>query len=203
MNHDAQSVENDRLAFDLAALGYPGFSHLTAYSKRNPAEVVLSALQVANLDSRVVEALPWVLLHYPDLDWRRLVSRAKANELQNKFGFLTSLARRVAEASGRHQTAKKLRDWEAVLSRARLLREETLCHDSLTQAERTWLRSNRSKEAEYWDLLTDLSPEQLSHISLNPEPETIASRAQRADRKEFDEFLARVPDVPPHTGDEI
>jgi hypothetical protein len=202
MKCNTQSVENDRLASDLAALGYPGFSHLTACSKRNPAEVVLSALQVANLDSRVVEALPWVLLQYPDLDWRWLVREARLNELQNKLGFLTSLARRVAEAAGSLQTTKLLKETEAVLERARLLREETLCHDSLTQAERTWLRSNRSKEAEYWDLLTDLSPD-LSHISLNPELESIASRAQRADRKKFDEFLTRVPDVPPHPGDEI
>ncbi len=185
MDRDAQSVENDRLAFDLAALGYPGFSYLTAYSKRNPAEVLLSALQVANLDSRVAEALPWVVLQYPDLDWRWLVREARLNEVQNKLGFLTSLARRVAEASGLLQTTKQLKEWEAVLERGRLPREETLCHDSLTQAERTWLRSNRSKEAEHWDLLTDLSPEHLSHISLNPEPETM------------------VPDVPSPPGDEI
>lgn len=177
------SVKNDSLAFDLAALGYPGFSHLTACGKRNPAEVVLSALQVANLDSRVVEALPWVLLQYPDLDWRWLVREARLNELQNKLGFLTSLARRVAEASGLRQTTKQLKEWEALLERARLVREETLCHDSLTQAERTWLRSTRSKEAEYWDLLTDLSPEHLRHINLNPGPETM------------------VPDVPPRPGD--
>src|SRR5688572_8525220 len=100
MNHDAQSVENDRLAFDLAALGYPGFAHLKPRRKRSPGEVMLSALQVVNLDSRVVEALPWVLLQYPDLDWRWLVREAQLNELQNKLGFLTSLARRIAEASG-------------------------------------------------------------------------------------------------------
>ena len=113
---------------------------------------------------RLTEALPWVLLQYPDLDWKWLVSQAKANELQNKLGFLTSLARRVAEASSRHHTAKQLSDWEAVLCRARLLREKTLCHDALSQAERTWLRSNRSKEAEHWGLLTDLSLEHLSNV---------------------------------------
>jgi hypothetical protein len=91
---------------------------------------------------------------------------------------------RVAEASGLLQTTKQLKEWEAVLERARLLHEDTLCHDSLTEAERTWLRLNRSKEAEYWDLLTDLSPEHLRDINLNPEPETM------------------VPDVPSRTGDE-
>src|SRR6266496_4221488 len=196
MNRDVQSLENDRLAFDLAALGYPGFSYLTACcSKRDPTEFVLSALQVVNLDSRVVEALPWVLLQHPDLDWRSLVSKAKANELQNKLGFLTSLARRVAESSGLLQTAKQLREWEAVLERSRLSREETLCHDSLTQAERTWLRSNRSKEAAHWDLLTDLSPEHLSHISLNPEPDSTASRAER-DRERIWWISSESPNVP-------
>src|SRR3989442_12583469 len=146
MNLDAQSVENDRLAFDLAALGYPGFSYLTACSKRNPAEVVLSALQVVNLDSRVVEALPWVLLECADLDWESLLREAILRGLQNKLGFLTNVARRLAEASGRVQTAERLRQCEAVLERSRLMTEETLCHDSLTQVERTWLRSNRSKE---------------------------------------------------------
>ena len=57
MNPDAQSVDNERLASDLAALGYLGFSHLKASPTRAPAEVVLSALQVANLEPRLVEAL--------------------------------------------------------------------------------------------------------------------------------------------------
>ena len=112
-----------------------------------------------------------------------VVQEAESNELQNKLGFLTNFARRLAEKLGRENTASLLREQEATLERSRLVREETLCHESLTQAERTWLRSNRSKEAKHWGLLTDFSPEHLSHISLNPEPETIASRAQRADRK--------------------
>jgi hypothetical protein len=177
--------ENEKLASDLAALGYPGLSYLKAKRTRSPAEVVFTALSSKNVDVRLVEALPWVLLQYPDLDWRWLVREARLYELQNKLGFLTSLARRVAEASGLLQTTKRLKEWEAVLEPARLLREETLCHDSLTQVERTWLRSNRSKEAEYWNLLTDLSPEHLRHINLNPELETM------------------VPDVPPRPGDEI
>jgi hypothetical protein len=51
--------DNENLASDLAALGYPGFAYLRASPKRAPAEVVLSALQVANLEPRLVEALPW------------------------------------------------------------------------------------------------------------------------------------------------
>ena len=161
--HTVQSRNDDALASELATLGYPGLSHLKARRKRNPAEVLLSALGNEDLDPRLAEALPWVLLEHPDLDWQWLVRAAKVNDLQNKLGFVTNVARRLAEKLGRNDTAKLLRDQESALERSRLAREETLCHDSLTQAERRWLRSNRSDEARHWNLLTDLSPEHLSH----------------------------------------
>jgi hypothetical protein len=77
-----QLEDNHTLASDLAALGYPGFSYLTSCFKREPAEFMLSALSVKNLDARLTEALPWVLLEYPDLDWRWLVQKAELNQLQ-------------------------------------------------------------------------------------------------------------------------
>jgi hypothetical protein len=92
-----------------------------------------------------------------------LVRAAKVNDLQNKLGFVTNVARRLAEKLGKHETVSLLREQESVLERSRLVREETLCHDSLTQSERRWLQSNRSDEAKHWNLLTDLSPEHLSH----------------------------------------
>ena len=153
---------NDVLAEDLAALGYPGLSYLKSRRKRSPAEVVLSALSAKNLDARLAEALPWVLLRYPDLDWQWLVCAAKINDFQNKLGFLTNVARRLGEKLGKDKAAKLLREQEAALERSRLVKEETLCHDSLTQAERRWLKSNRTDEARHWNLLTDLSPEHLT-----------------------------------------
>ena len=49
------------LDLDLAALGYPGFSYLTTRRpKKNPAEVLFAALGAKHLDSRVIEALPWI-----------------------------------------------------------------------------------------------------------------------------------------------
>jgi hypothetical protein len=161
--HDVQANDDDALASDLAALGYPGLSYLKSRRKRNPAEVMLSALSANNLDSRLAEALPWVLVKHPDLNWEWLVRAAKLNDLQNKLGFVTNVARRLAEKLGNHESVSLLREQESVLERSRLVREETLCHDSLTQSERRWLRSNRSDEAKHWNLLTDLSPEHLSH----------------------------------------
>lgn len=161
--HNVQANNDDALASDLAALGYPGLSYLKSRRKRNPAEVMLSALSANNLDSRLAEALPWVLVKHPDLNWEWLVRAAKVNDLQNKLGFVTSVARRLAEKLGNHETVSLLREQESTLERSRLVREETLCHDSLTQSERRWLRSNRSDEAKHWNLLTDLSPEHLSN----------------------------------------
>lgn len=161
--HSVQQEESDALASDLAALRYPGLEYLKSTRRRNPAEVLLSALSAKNLDARLTEALPWVLLKYADLDWEWLMRAAKVNDLQNKLGFLTSLARRLAERLGKHDTAALLRDKEALLERSRLVREETLCHESLSHAEQEWLKSNRTKEAKHWHLLTDLSPEHLTH----------------------------------------
>lgn len=160
--HSVQSEESEVLASDLAGLKYPGFAYLKSTRKRNPAEVLVSALSAKNLDSRLTEALPWLLVKYPDLDWQWLIRAAKVNDLQNKLGFLTSVGRRLAEKLGQHDTAAQLRDKESLLERSRLVKEETFCHESLSNAEREWLRSNRTKEAKHWHILTDLSPEHLT-----------------------------------------
>lgn len=156
-------VNEDMLAVELAALGYPGFAYLRSGHKKNPAEVLASALSNADLDSRLTEALPWVLLHYPNLDWQWLVKAVKLHDLQNRLGFVTNVARRLAEGLGEAETAAVLAGQEATLEPSRLMREDTLCHESLSEAERRWLRSNRPPEAQHWNLLTDLSPQHLSH----------------------------------------
>lgn len=158
-------ADGDALALDLAVLGYPGLSYLKPKRKRNPAEVLISALSARDLDVRLTEALPWLLLKFPDLDWQWLVAAAKLNDLQNRLGFMTSVARRLAEMSGDRDMAALLGRQEAVLERSRLMREDTLCHDSLTEPERRWLRENRPEEAKHWGLLTDMSPEHLSHAA--------------------------------------
>jgi pterin-4a-carbinolamine dehydratase len=161
--HRVHAHNNEALASDLAALGYPGLAYLKSRRKKNPAEVMLSALMAENLDTRLAEALPWVLLKHPDLDWEWLVRAAKVKDLQNKLGFVTNVVRRLAEKLGHHEAVSLLLQQELLLERSRLVREETLFHESLTQVERRWLKSNRSDEAKHWNLLTDLSPEHLSH----------------------------------------
>lgn len=162
---NVRPADENALAFELASLGYPGLSYLKPRRRKNPAEVLLSALSTPNLDSRLIEALPWVVWKYPELDWQWLVGAAKVNDLQNRLGFVTNVARRLAEKLGERDKAALLGRQESALERSRLVREDTLCHDSLTEAERRWLREHRPEEAKHWGLLTDLSPEHLSYAA--------------------------------------
>jgi transcriptional regulator with XRE-family HTH domain len=153
-------------AMDFAALGYPGFAYLKSKRKRkNPGEVLLSALSAKRLESRVAEALPWLLLKYPDLDWDSLIRAAKARDLQNRLGLVTCVARRVAEKRKEKNKVELLCKQERVLERSRLFLEDTLCNDSLTRAEKRWLETNRPDEAKHWRVLTDLSAEHLSYAA--------------------------------------
>lgn len=160
---DGKTPTEAVLAADLANLGYPGFRHLrTTRTRRNPAAVLLDALAAERLEPRTAEAVPWVLLAYPDLDWVWLLPRVKQADLQNRLGFVVSLARALAE---QHDlpAAAGLRETEAVLERSRLVREDVFGRSMLTEAERRWLRVNRPESARHWNVLSDLRPEHLSH----------------------------------------
>ncbi len=156
--------DSRELAQQLTALGYPGFAYMRSSWRRNPAEVVLTALAQENLESRLAEALPWVLFHHPQADHNWLVAQARLHNLQNRLGFVVSLARRVAERTGRVQEQRQLSELEVRLQGSRLAKEDTLCQSFLSAAEREWLRQNRPTEAQYWNLLTDWKLEHLRYV---------------------------------------
>ena len=158
--------DSDKVRTQLAALGYPGFAHLEGRVRHNPAELLAGALKQDDLDTRVREGLPWVAAKYADMDWDWLVQNAKLNDLQNRLGFVTTLAKQVAEKYNDEQRARRLSEYAGVLDRARLVKEDTLCHESMTQAERNWLRTNRPDEAKHWNLLTDIQLQYLTHAEL-------------------------------------
>jgi len=152
-----------QLARQLSGLGYPGFQHLRP-RKANPAAVVLQALLQDDLETRLAEALPWVLMTYPDLDWAWLVRHAKLHDAQNRLGFLVAVAKGLAADRPEFETAfTQLSAVEQQLERARLAREDTLCRESMPTAERRWLKTNRSALAQHWNLLTGLTADQLSY----------------------------------------
>ena len=159
-------VSVDQLAMDLGRLGYPGFAYMKGGWTKNPAEVLLTALAQPKLDSRVAEALPWLLLHYPDLDHAWLVSQARLLNLTNRLGFFVDLAKRVATKNGAESAQyRALAQLSNQLRPSRLAEEDTLGQESLTPAEVEWLRANRSEDAQFWNVLTDWRPEHLQYAA--------------------------------------
>ncbi len=159
------SGNKDQFQADLGTLGYPGFAYLKSKQKPNPAQVLFTALDQSDLDARAIEGLPWLAFAYHEMDWVWLTEKAKLRDRQNRLGFVVTLAAELAEKHdvGRTKPLTKIR---GVLDRSRLAREDTLCHDSMTNAERKWLREHRSQDAAYWNLLTDLRADQLVHITI-------------------------------------
>ena len=164
--HDTpgQARVNEMLARDLGRLGYPGFAYLRGGWTKNPGQVLLTALAQPNLDSRVAEALPWLLLHYPEVDSDWLVSQARLMNLTNRLGFVVDLARRVLERKSETDSARyhALTHLSEALGSSRLAVEDTFGRE-LTEAERNWLRANRPQEAQFWNLLTNWQPELLQY----------------------------------------
>jgi transcriptional regulator with XRE-family HTH domain len=160
---EAQTLGESELRSDLGALGYPGFSYLRGKPTRNPVQLLFYALNQPDLDTRLVEALPWLTYTYTDMNWDWLVSNVKLHDRQNRLGFVVALAGELAQKAGDSRRSEVLTDNLAWLDRSRLVQEDTLCHDSMTKAERKWLRQNRPPEAKHWNLLTDLDVRHLAY----------------------------------------
>jgi hypothetical protein len=133
--------------------------------KVNPAGLLLEALDEDDLDSRVVEALPWLPVGYPKMDWTWLMFNGKVLDRQNRLAFVVTLAGEIAGKKGDAAAEKNLLGAVDTLERSRLAAEDTLCKETMTKAERTWLRTHRSPEAKHWNLLTDVSANGWSMLS--------------------------------------
>jgi hypothetical protein len=154
----------DATARALAGVAYPGLGYLKAKRPLNPAALLLGALANPRLESRLVEALPWVAFRYADLDWDWLVVRVKQQDLQNRLGYVVHLAFELATQKRAAETAAKLAAVLQQLTRAKLAREDTLSEESMTDAERRWLLEHRPAAAAAWNVLSDLTSEQLLHV---------------------------------------
>lgn len=164
----ARHREGGFLKAALGRLGYPGFSYLAEPGMVNPAEVLMAALDSSDLGARATEALPWVVLTFPDLDWGWLTTQAKLRDRQNRLGYTVELARQAAHRNGDRQLEGRLAEVLGSLEPCRLAREDTLSKESMTGAERAWLRERRPEAAIHWNLLTDLRVEQIEDSAAWP-----------------------------------
>jgi transcriptional regulator with XRE-family HTH domain len=159
--------EGDRLAERLAALGYEPLAYLRAERRpENPAAVLVWALGADNLEPRLTEALPWVLLRFEDLDVDWLVREAKIRDLQNRLGFVVCLAREVAGRNPLYlSSVDRLAALESLLERSRLVRADTLCEASMSERRRRFLEQSRSAAATHWNMTTGWKAEHLNYVS--------------------------------------
>jgi transcriptional regulator with XRE-family HTH domain len=162
--HEVGVLSPDTTTRALAGVGYPGLAYLKPKRPLNPAALLLGALANPRLAGRLVEALPWLAFRYPDLDWDWLVGRVKQRDLQNRLGYVVHLAFELATQKHAAETAAKLKAVLEQLARAKLVREDTLSEESMTDAERRWLHEHRPAAAAAWNVLSDLTSEQLAHV---------------------------------------
>jgi transcriptional regulator with XRE-family HTH domain len=156
--------DDETLASELGALGYPGYAHLSGHL-RNPAEFLLDALDHSDLDVRTTEGLPWVVLKYPYLDWSWLLKEVKQRNRQNRLGFVTSLANTMALQNDFEGVSDALKPVLKELEDARLVKEDTLCQESWPKSRKQHVRTLRSKLAAHWNLDTRLSEVDLEHYA--------------------------------------
>lgn len=149
------------LACQLAALGYPKFSQLKKTKKVNPAAVLMSALAEDDLDSRTVEALPWLIFNFSGMDWMRVINSAKLNDSQNRLGFLLSLAYDLVKQKKDENKNALFKELMSVLNKSRLLLDDSFRRKSLTDPEKAWLRKKRPVNARHWRMLSNLSARHL------------------------------------------
>ena len=154
------------VAAELERLGYPGTvgGGGRRGAAKNPAQVLLTALSQADLDRRLIQALPWLFLRYPAMETSWLAERARRHDRQNRLGFIVSLAREVRETRG-EPIPPNLADLEAVLERSRLARFDTLCQSSMSEEEGRSLYEQRTEAARHWNLLTALKAEELPYAA--------------------------------------
>jgi transcriptional regulator with XRE-family HTH domain len=164
----SRTRHNDaQLAADLGALGYPGYAYFRS-QPRNPAELLFDALDRPDLDARVVEALPWLPLQYPNLDWDWLTTLVKVRNRQNRLGFVVALSAKVAKMQARQAVAKRLSQVVKTLEESRLAKTDTLCQESWPPSQRKFAHQRRSALAAHWKLDTRLTEENVAYLAAKP-----------------------------------
>lgn len=151
----------------LGALGYPGFlslfSEIEAEEGHDPAVVLMAALACDRLEEPVIEALPWLVLRYENLDWDWLVAEARRRGVQNRLGFVVSLALRASAGSLGMERLTRLASIEEELFACRLPRQETRWL-RVPPARREFVAARRSEEAAQWGVLSCLRPDELRFL---------------------------------------
>jgi len=99
-----------------------------------------------DFEVRVLKALPWLAVHYHNLGWSSWYAKPRC-EMSKPARIRRHAGAAVEEKRGDLVAAGLFYQVEEILERARLVREDTLCQESLSNAKRGWLRQTRATEA--------------------------------------------------------
>lgn len=151
----------------LGALGYPGFrslfSEIEAEQDHDPAVVLMAAIVCDRQQDPVIEALPWLVLRYENLDWNWLLAEARRRGVQNRLGFVVSLAVRAGAGSLGMDRLTRLAAVEEELFACRLARQETRWL-RVPPSQRGFIAARRSQEAALWGVPCCLRPEEIRFL---------------------------------------
>jgi hypothetical protein len=162
---DLPAFSNEQFVRNLSALGYPPFGYVEPHPRpENPAALLLWALGAPDLEARLAEGLPWLLLAFADLDVAWLIREAKLHDLQNRLGFLTTIAHDLAVAHPRFaHRAQALAQLLASLEPLRLEREDPLFEPPMSPSTRELLRQLQTPAAAHWNVLTYWKADHLNY----------------------------------------
>ncbi len=123
----------------------------------------MAALACDRLDEIVVEALPWLVLRYDNLDWQWLLAEARRRGVQNRLGFVVSLAVRAAAGSLGMDRLTRLAAIEEDLFACRLPKQETRWL-RMPPARRQSAAARSSQEAAQWGVPSSLRPDEIRFL---------------------------------------
>ena len=90
------------------------------------------------------------------------IAECQAASTTKPAGLRRCIGNRARPSYERQQRMEKLRQRSERLELLRLAEEDTFCHDSMTSAERKWLREHRCPTAAHWNILTDITAANLA-----------------------------------------
>jgi hypothetical protein len=149
--------DQDWMYDELANLGYPCFAHYRkGPASYTPGRFLAHVLDLADVEPRIVEALPWLVYAFPLMEWAWLIEEMRRRGRQNRLGFLVDLAIELAEALGEADRVHQLLPQRDLLNMFKLDHEDTLCRLYRTEGMLNRRRDRRSATAARWNIVSDM-----------------------------------------------
>ena len=96
------------------------------------------------------------------MDWSKVIKTVKIADSQNRLGFLLSLVYDKAKKANDQDKRNLIKELLLSLEKSKLYKQDSFQRQKLTESEKTWLKKNRSKNARFWRVLSNLTAEHLT-----------------------------------------